>query len=82
MTKRMWQIVHFSSFYTDSSIFKGSARLADLFGILGTYRHEAFPQKQDANALKRDWMIVGNDMEGAIKQYGEKNTGESAKKTK
>lgn len=52
-----------------SAVFKGSGRLADLFGTIDTHSKRMILAKSDVQALNEDWITVGSDMHTALKQY-------------
>lgn len=63
--------INSSALFTSPSILKGTARVVDLFGYLDDYNYKKTEAEADAEALKRDWTIVGLDIKTAIGLYEE-----------
>lgn len=60
-----------SALFSNPSILKGVTRVVDLFGYLDEYNYKNTEAEADAEALKRDWTIVGLDIKSAIGLYEE-----------
>ena len=43
----------------------------DLFGYLDSYNYKKSEKEADLEALKRDWSIIGIDIDDSIKKYAE-----------
>ena len=56
--------------YTKQSFVRGLGSIGNLSGTILTNR-SLTPEEADAKAIASDWMMVGKDLEGAIKQYAE-----------
>lgn len=63
--------INSSALFTIPSILKGTARVVDLFGYLDNYNYKKTEAEADAEALRRDWTIVGLDIKDAIGVYEE-----------
>ncbi len=55
------------------SFQKGAARILDITASLDVYRIDGNYSKSDSEALKHDWIITGNDIAGAVKEYGKQS---------
>lgn len=75
--------INSSALFTNPSVLKGTARVADLFGYLDNYNYKETEAEADIKALKRDWTIVGFDIKRAIEFYeeGEQTSTPSASST-
>ena len=70
MNKKMSKIfLNSSALFTSPSFLKGAARVSDLFGYLDDYNYKPTGNEADFEALKRDWEIVGLDIQNAIEIY-------------
>jgi hypothetical protein len=59
-----------SSFlYQTPSALKGAARIVSIFGGVDEYRTSNSEEEADANAIRRDWEMVGEDIANATQQY-------------
>lgn len=47
----------------------GAARVLDLFGMFTVYNQSATPPEADAKATFSDWIMVGRDIQDAIRFY-------------
>lgn len=56
--------------YARPSFIEGVARIFDFSGSLNTYNTSSTPSAADYRAIYRDWEIVGQDLDGAIKTVG------------
>lgn len=48
------------------SFFGGVGRAIDLFGVLNVYRFFASQDDADIDAMRRDFLAVGRDLQGAL----------------
>lgn len=55
--------------YADPSFMSGVARTLDLFGQFDTYNQSLTPAEADARAIAADWIIIGQDIAGAMEQF-------------
>ncbi len=53
------------------SLHSGAARLFDFYGLYDTYNISPSEAQADAIAILADWMVTGQDIEGAMLQYEE-----------
>ncbi|MGO8761568.1 MAG: hypothetical protein ACLP2P_08820 [Desulfobaccales bacterium] len=51
--------------------FEGMARVLDLGSTMVMYNESSTPQEADIQALYSDWQAVGNDLENAMRSYGQ-----------
>ncbi len=51
------------------SFSSGAARVLDLWGVFDDYNRSDTPAEADAKALAADWLVAGQDILAAIKQY-------------
>jgi hypothetical protein len=51
------------------TFLEGTARIFDFASVLQNYRSDATEAEADTNALKSDWMAVGEDIQHAIHIY-------------
>ena len=51
------------------SFFEGMARVLDLGNSIHLYSHYTDGQKEDYEAIKSDWAIIGMDMKQAMSEY-------------
>lgn len=58
-----------SALFSSPSLLKGAARTIDMFGALDEYNYKVTEAEADAEALKRDWNIIGIDIANAIGEY-------------
>ena len=58
----------------EPSIWKGIARVLDLFGIIDNHEVPRNSQQKDSDALEDDWQAVGNDLKYAISRYSNQQT--------
>lgn len=63
--------VNSSALFTSPSFLKGTARVVDLFGYLDEYNYKKTEAEADFEALKRDWNMIGLDINRAIELYEE-----------
>ena len=63
-----------SALFTSPSFGKGSARIVDLFGDLDGYNYKETEADADAEALRRDWNMVGLDIAQAIDAYDQSDS--------
>lgn len=66
-----------SALFTSPSFWKGTARIADLFGGLDNYNYKETEAKADLESLKRDWNIIGLDIADAMGIYEQENADSS-----
>jgi hypothetical protein len=52
--------------FAQPSFASGAARLMDLWGQFDYYNQSDTPAEADAKAIASDWLIVGQDLSGAI----------------
>ncbi len=55
--------------YANPSFLNGMARVLDFGASLQEYNESVTPKEADYNAILRDWMVVGEDINQAIDQY-------------
>ncbi|MBI4097688.1 MAG: hypothetical protein HY426_01490 [Candidatus Levybacteria bacterium] len=60
-----------SALFSSPSFLKGVSRVVDLFGYLDNYNYKKGEKEADLEALKRDWSIIGIDIDDSIKKYAE-----------
>jgi hypothetical protein len=53
---------------------EGVARVFDFANVLQKYRYDTTDHEADANALRSDWMAVGDDIRHAIGVYERHHT--------
>lgn len=53
------------------SLLSGSARLFDFYGLYDAYNTSADDAQADAMATFADWLVVGQDIQGALEQAEE-----------
>lgn len=58
------------SLFRNPSFSKGVARTVAMFGGLDSYRTSGSNAQTDAEAIKQDWIAVGQDLTAAVKAYG------------
>ncbi len=72
------QILNSSALFIKPSFMKGVARGVDLFGQLDHYNYSQTDEEADSKAVNRDWIVVGCDLDNAIKQYEQENPEQAA----
>lgn len=65
----MTDIINSSSLYRIPSGLKGAARTVSIFGNLDEYRTSSTEKEADTDAIRKDWEIVGKDINTAIRKY-------------
>ena len=60
---------HSFRLFARPTFLEGTARVFDFTNILQRYRYDATDDKADANALRSDWMAVGDDIRHVIGDY-------------
>ncbi|PIU68382.1 hypothetical protein COS81_04160 [candidate division WWE3 bacterium CG06_land_8_20_14_3_00_42_16] len=63
------EFLNSSTLYNTPSFLKGVARVIDLFGQLDEYDYKKTEKEADAEALRRDWYIVGQDIFDGVEKY-------------
>ena len=63
--------LHKQSFrlFARPSFLEGAARIFDFANVLQSYRYDTTEHEADINALRSDWMTVGDDIGHAIRTY-------------
>lgn len=56
------------------SFWEGIARIFDFGGTLQVYNRSRSSVVADANALRSDWRMVGQDIANAIEEYGQEES--------
>ena len=56
------------------TFLEGVARVFDFANVLQRYRDDTTDHEADANALRSDWMAVGDDIRHAIGTYERQRT--------
>ncbi len=54
------------------SFIEGISRVFDFGATLQMYNYSKGEKKADSRALNSDWRMVGQDIESALEQYGQK----------
>lgn len=55
--------------FTRPSFIKGMSKLLAINGYNPQYNVSKSSVEADLKALKSDWLVVGNDMKGALDEY-------------
>jgi hypothetical protein len=55
--------------FAEPSFLSGAARSLDLFGLFDAYNISKTTREADALALASDWIITGQDLQGAIDEF-------------
>ena len=63
--------IYSSDLFRPPSVLKGVARSIDMFAGLTEYKFSQSEKEADCHALQRDWIVVGKDINKAIKKYGQ-----------
>lgn len=58
--------------FARSSFSEGMARVLDIGGTMQVYNESVSSNQADAEALGRDWKMVGEDIKDSIDLYGHK----------
>jgi len=58
--------------FPQPSALMGAARSLDLWAQIDSYNEVATPAEADALALYSDWRAVGEDLQGAIREYAKR----------
>jgi len=64
--------------YATPSVIEGVGRLFDISGTLSEYNYSEDGEEADYLAIKADWLVVGDDMRAAVKQYQERQSDAAA----
>jgi hypothetical protein len=60
---------HSFQLFARPTFLEGAARIFDFVSVLQNYRTDATEAEADANALRSDWMAVGDDIRQALMSY-------------
>ena len=60
---------HSFRLFARPTFLEGVARIFDFANVLQKYRHDTTEHEADTNALRSDWMAVGDDLRHAISTY-------------
>ena len=60
---------HSFRLFARPTFLEGAARIFDFASVLQQYRTDATEAEADTNALRSDWMAVGDDIRHAIMSY-------------
>ena len=55
--------------FADPSFLSGASRTLDLFGVYDHYNASETQLEADTRAIASDWLITGQDIQGAIDQF-------------
>jgi hypothetical protein len=58
--------------FASLGFFEGMGRVLDLGSTMLAYNDSSTPEEADARAIMSDWMEVGQDLDTAVRNYGEK----------
>ena len=65
---------HSFRLFARPTFLEGAARVFDFANILQRYRYDTTDHEADANALRSDWMAVGDDIRHAVSIYERQHT--------
>jgi len=60
---------HSFRLFARPTFLEGAARVFDFANVLQKYRYDTTEHEADTNALRSDWMAVGDDIRHAISAY-------------
>ena len=60
---------HSFRLFARPTFLEGAARVFDFANVLQNYRYDTTEREADTNALRSDWMAVGDDIGYAITRY-------------
>jgi hypothetical protein len=60
---------HSFRLFARPTFLEGVARVFDFANVLQNYRHDTTEHEADTNALRSDWIAVGDDLRHAISTY-------------
>ena len=55
--------------FAEPSYLSGAARLLDLWGQYDEYNKSLNPAEADTRAIAADWIITGQDLQGAMDKF-------------
>lgn len=67
-------IMSYGSLFAMPSFIRGLSRVLDLGSTVDSYQRSGHVLESDYDALKSDWEAVGQDLYGALDDYGKKQT--------
>lgn len=59
------------SLFSMPSFFRDAGRVLDLGSTMAMYNYSNSPEEADCEALRSDWVAVGNDISVAVDKYGD-----------